>query len=71
MTTTDRLRLVRDRVKRLLCLAQDIRIQQVQACSEAAWEKHLTDRSNRSWIELNKESEAIEAELGKMIAECL
>lgn len=53
----------------MLARAQDIRIQQVQACNESRWPKHLTDKSNAAWKALNDASESIEAELGKLIAE--
>jgi len=49
--------------------AQGIRIVQAQACTEAKWSRHLRDRADRCWQELNEADESLTAELAKLQAE--
>lgn len=53
--------------RRVLVMAQNIRIQQVGAAKDAKWPQNLRDRADASWLELNKCSEELEGMIEKMM----
>jgi len=69
MTMYQRVMGLRDRCTAMLCHAQSIRIQQIQATHEAGWPRELKIRADEAWESLNRQSEAVEAELAKLAVE--